>query len=78
LRNARPGTIVALFCLLRNRVPQCRNYTNKIVVGNALAVTISNLTCGTIYYFAIKDYNADGIESGFSNEATYSPTAGSR
>jgi hypothetical protein len=46
-------------------------YTDKISLGNATAVTISNLVAGTTYYFAATAYDNAGIESPFSNEAVY-------
>jgi Fibronectin type III domain len=46
-------------------------YTDKISLGNATAVTISNLVEGTTYYFAATAYDKAGIESPFSNEAVY-------
>jgi hypothetical protein len=47
------------------------NYTNIINVGNVTLVTIDGLVAGTTYYFAATTYDAQGKESGFSNEATY-------
>jgi hypothetical protein len=46
-------------------------YTDKISLGNATSVTISNLVAGTTYYFAATAYDAAGLESPFSNEAMY-------
>jgi hypothetical protein len=47
------------------------NYANEITVGNATSVTISNLNYGSTYYFAATAYDAEGDESGFSNETQY-------
>src|SRR5450432_237328 len=47
------------------------NYTNITNVGNVTLVTIDGLVAGTTYYFAATTYDAQGKESGFSNEATY-------
>jgi hypothetical protein len=47
------------------------NYTNKTAVGDVATVTISNLICGTTYYFAATDFNVNGNESGFSGEVTF-------
>src|SRR5450631_3214905 len=46
-------------------------YTDKIFLGNATAVTISNLVGGATYYFAATAYDDAGMESPFSNEAVY-------
>lgn len=47
------------------------NYTSVIDVGNITTYTVSNLSSGT-YYFAVRSYDASGIESDFSNEASKS------
>ena len=49
-----------------------RFYTNLLsVIGTS--VTISNLVRGANYYFAATRVAADGLESAFSNEMSYSP-----
>ena len=47
------------------------NYTRKIKVGNLTTTTISNLNCGTTYFFSATAYNSKGDESGFSNETRF-------
>jgi hypothetical protein len=47
------------------------NYTDKIMVGNVTAATISNLDCGITYYFSATALDSNGNESGFSNEASF-------
>ena len=46
------------------------NPATEIDAGNVLQYTITTLTPGHTYYFALKAYNAYG-QSGFSNEVTY-------
>jgi hypothetical protein len=46
------------------------SYTQTIDVGNALSYTVTNLTDGIIYYFAVTAYDTSGNESGFSNEVS--------
>jgi PKD repeat protein len=45
-----------------------RNYTAKVDVGNVTSRTVSNLTDGAKYYFAVTAYDKSHVESGFSNE----------
>jgi Fibronectin type III domain len=40
------------------------------------SATVTNLNSGTTYYFAVTAYNTNGLESGYSNEVSYS-TSGS-
>lgn len=47
------------------------NYTGKIRVGNVTTTTISNLNCGTTYYFSATAVDSSGSESGFSNETRF-------
>ncbi len=49
-----------------------QTYTNTVVAGNTTNLTITGLTPGGTYYFVATAYDADGNESPFSNEATYS------
>lgn len=46
-------------------------YTNTVSVGNVTNAVVSGLVEGTIYYFAAKTVSSSGVESGFSNEASY-------
>lgn len=48
------------------------NYTNSVNVGNVTNTTITGLSENVTYYFAATTYAADGGESDFSNEASYS------
>ncbi|HNT15976.1 MAG TPA: fibronectin type III domain-containing protein, partial [Verrucomicrobiota bacterium] len=47
------------------------DYTNYIQVGNVTTATVANLREGATYYFAATAYDADDIESLFSNEVDY-------
>jgi hypothetical protein len=47
------------------------NYTGKVMVGNVATTTISNLNCGTTYYFSATALDSSGNESGFSNETQF-------
>ncbi len=47
------------------------DYTASNNVGTNTAVTISNLAAGTTYYFALKAYDAAGLQSAFSPEISY-------
>jgi hypothetical protein len=46
-------------------------YTNKIKIGTATNVTISNLVIGATYYFATTTYSTAGAESAKSSEVSY-------
>jgi hypothetical protein len=46
-------------------------YTDMVNPGNATSVTISGLVAGATYYFAATSYDILGMESDFSNEASY-------
>jgi hypothetical protein len=46
-------------------------YTNKVNVGAATSVTISNLTPAVTYYFAATTYSSAGVESVMSAELAY-------
>ena len=47
------------------------SYTNMVHVGKATNATISGLVEGVTYYFAATAYSILGLESDFSNEASY-------
>ena len=47
------------------------NHGSKVMVGNSLTATISNLLEGTTYYFIATARNASGVESVPSNEVSY-------
>lgn len=49
------------------------NYTSSVVAGNATTTTISGLTPGVTYFFAVKAFDASGVESAFSNEISFAP-----
>ena len=46
-------------------------YSNVVNAGNTNQVTISGLVPGTTYYFAATAVDVFGVESGFSNETSY-------
>ncbi len=48
-----------------------RTYPNISNVGNSTNCTISGLTAGSTYYFAVTAYDNAGNEGGYSNEVTY-------
>ena len=47
-------------------------YTNKTALGNVTNATVTLPARGVTFYFAVTA-NAQGLESGFSNEANYTP-----
>lgn len=46
-------------------------YTNMTDVGNTVSAVVSNLAPSATYYFAASSYNAAGLESVYSAEASY-------
>jgi len=50
-----------------------RNYPSSISVGKVTSGTISGLTIGTTYYFAVKAVDTSGNLSGYSAEVTKRP-----
>ena len=46
-------------------------YTNMVAVGNQLSAVISGLDEGGTYYFVLTAFDALGLESIYSNEASY-------
>lgn len=46
-------------------------YTTAVDVGNVLNANITGLINNTTYYFAATTYTSSGVESDFSNEATF-------
>lgn len=50
---------------------QSQQYELLADVGNSTSEAVSNLQSGTTYYFAATAYDAQGNESGYSNEVSY-------
>jgi fibronectin type 3 domain-containing protein len=53
-----------------------RNYTTSIDAKNVTTYPVTGLQDGTTYRFAATVYNQDRMESGFSNEVTYTTPPG--
>jgi hypothetical protein len=53
------------------------SYTNSIEAGDVTSTVISGLSANTTYFFAAKTLDSDGVESAFSNEATFTTGSGS-
>ncbi len=47
------------------------SYTNSTTVGNVTNATLTGLVAGATYFFAATALNSTNVESGFSNETTY-------
>jgi hypothetical protein len=47
-----------------------RTYGAPITLGKVTTYTVTGLTPGTTYYFAVTAYNTAGLESGYSNEVS--------
>jgi hypothetical protein len=63
-----PGTITG-YRLYQGSANQ--TYTNVIDVGTNTSATVSNLSSGATYFFAVTAYDSNGSESDFSNQITY-------
>jgi hypothetical protein len=50
-----------------------RSYDWIMDVGTNTTCLLSNLQCGTTYYFAVTAYTVDGLESDFSDEVAWKP-----
>jgi fibronectin type 3 domain-containing protein len=50
-------------------------YYSSVDVGNTTTTTIGNLKAGVTYYFAATAYNTSRLESGYSNEVSYTVVA---
>ena len=50
---------------------QSQHYSYYIDVGNQTSHTVTDLPGGATYYFAATAYNGGGLESGYSNEASF-------
>ena len=51
------------------------NYPNVITLGLVTTYTVTNLTDGVTYYFALTAFDTEGFESDKSNEVSYTPSA---
>jgi hypothetical protein len=51
----------------------CGKYTNSVAAGNVTTRTVTGLAGGVTYFFAVTAYDTNGLESAFSNEATFVP-----
>ena len=51
-----------------------RSYSSKVNVGTA-TTSVSNLVVGTTYYFAVTAQTDAGLESDYSSEVVFTPTA---
>src|SRR2546425_11128277 len=49
---------------------QSGQYQTPIPVGLTTTYTVTNLSAGQTYYFAVKDYDSTGTESALSNEVS--------
>jgi len=50
-----------------------RQYTNKTAMANVTNSTVMLPARGPMYFFAVTAFSSTGLESDFSNEATYTP-----
>lgn len=79
-----PGTTPGIAGYRLYYGPASRSYPDMIDLGNTTVATISGLASGATLYFAVTCYSTNGLESGFSDEISYTmplspinvPTAG--
>lgn len=67
--NPSPSTDVVGYHLYYGTA--CGIYTNDVVLGNVTNVTVSGLSTGVVYYFAMTAIGPEGLESVLSNETSY-------
>jgi hypothetical protein len=51
--------------------PASGDYTQSTDVGNSTTTTVTGLSSGSTYYFAVTAYNAAGTQSSPSNEVSF-------
>jgi hypothetical protein len=72
---ASPSSGVSAYHLYYGTVSQ--SYSNMVSLSSVTNTTVSDLSRGVTYYFAVTAYDATtGLESSFSNEASYTPGVG--
>ena len=49
------------------------NYTSSVEAGNSTTNTLPGLVSGVTYFFAVTAYDANGLESVFSDEVSFAP-----
>lgn len=70
--NVSPGSDIAGYRLYYGAAS--RSYTNSVDVGNITNASVSNLSLGVTYFFAVTAYNGSRVESDFGNEISCTPT----
>lgn len=71
-----PSATVAAASYVLYRGVEPGVYMTRVNVGALPRATVSDLTLGTTWYFAVTAIDADGYESPFSNEISYTPSNG--
>src|SRR5580658_2341880 len=69
--NGRTDSAIAGYKIYSGEVSGV--YTSSTNAGSNLTATMTGLTRGLTYYFAVTDYNSNGVESVFSNLITNRP-----
>jgi len=67
--SSAPSTDIAGYFIHYGSAP--KSYTNRVDVGLATSVVVSNLVAGMTYYFAATAYSSAGLESDYTNEAVW-------